>query len=95
VSAYQFNSVYFEYAERVFTAQNIARGTGGADGKMLSGGQLVIAGVAAGLANGIVSSPVEHIRIREFPTYDYHLVFNPFFRSAGAIKYEPNIQRSI
>lgn len=31
---------------------------------MLSGGQLVIAGVAAGLANGVVSGPVEHIRIR-------------------------------
>ncbi|KAG2367125.1 hypothetical protein BDR07DRAFT_1469714 [Suillus spraguei] len=31
---------------------------------MLGGGQLVIAGVAAGLANGVVSGPVEHIRIR-------------------------------
>lgn len=53
-----------EYAKRVFTAQNLARGEGGEEGKMLSGGQLVIAGVAAGLANGIVSGPVEHIRIR-------------------------------
>ncbi|KAG1725266.1 mitochondrial carrier domain-containing protein [Suillus paluster] len=53
-----------EYAKRVFTAQNLARGEGGEEGKMLGGGQLVIAGVAAGLANGIVSGPVEHIRIR-------------------------------
>ncbi|KAJ8588517.1 mitochondrial carrier [Rhizopogon salebrosus TDB-379] len=53
-----------EYTKRIFTAQNLARGAGGAGGKMLSGGQLVIAGVAAGLANGIVSGPVEHIRIR-------------------------------
>ncbi|OAX36526.1 mitochondrial carrier [Rhizopogon vinicolor AM-OR11-026] len=53
-----------EYAKRVFTAQNLTRGIGGADGKMLGGGQLVIAGVAAGLANGVVSGPVEHIRIR-------------------------------
>jgi solute carrier family 25 carnitine/acylcarnitine transporter 20/29 len=54
-----------EYAKRIFTAQNLARGEGGEEGKMLSGGQLVIAGVAAGLANGVVSGPVEHIRIRE------------------------------
>lgn len=53
-----------EYAKRVFTTQNLTRGEGGPDGKMLSGGQLVIAGVAAGLANGLVSGPVEHIRIR-------------------------------
>lgn len=53
-----------EYAKRIFTAQNLARGEGGVEGKMLGGGQLVIAGVAAGLANGIVSGPVEHIRIR-------------------------------
>lgn len=53
-----------EYAKRIFTAQNLARGEGGEEGKMLSGGQLVIAGVAAGLANGVVSGPVEHIRIR-------------------------------
>lgn len=54
-----------EYAKRIFTVQNLARGEGGEEGKMLSGGQLVIAGVAAGLANGVVSGPVEHIRIRE------------------------------
>ncbi|KAG1785371.1 mitochondrial carrier domain-containing protein [Suillus plorans] len=53
-----------EYAKRIFTVQNLARGEGGEEGKMLSGRQLVIAGVAAGLANGVVSGPVEHIRIR-------------------------------
>jgi solute carrier family 25 carnitine/acylcarnitine transporter 20/29 len=53
-----------EYAKRIFTARNLARGEGGEEGKMLGGGQLVIAGVAAGLANGVVSGPVEHIRIR-------------------------------
>jgi len=84
-----------EYAKRVFTTQNLARGVGGVDGKMLGGGQLVIAGVAAGLANGVVSGPVEHIRIREFPLNDQHLARNPFFRSANAVKYEPAVQGSI
>jgi len=54
-----------EYAKRVFAAANLANGRGGEGGKMLSGGQLFIAGVGAGLANGFVSGPVEHIRIRE------------------------------
>jgi len=31
----------------------------------LTGQQLLLAGVFAGLANGVVSGPVEHIRIRE------------------------------
>lgn len=53
-----------EYAKRVFAAANLANGRGGEGGKMLSGGQLFIAGVGAGLANGFVSGPVEHIRIR-------------------------------
>ena len=33
-------------------------------GKDLTAGQLLVAGVLAGLANGVVSGPVEHIRIR-------------------------------
>ena len=33
---------------------------------MLSSGQLFLAGSFAGLANGVVSGPVEHIRISEF-----------------------------
>ncbi|KAG2337731.1 hypothetical protein BDR05DRAFT_1004762 [Suillus weaverae] len=54
------------YSKWIFTAQNLARGEGGVKGKMLGGGQLVIAGVAVGLANGIVSGPVEHIRNQPF-----------------------------
>ncbi|KAF9227056.1 mitochondrial carrier [Gyrodon lividus] len=53
-----------EYAKRVFAGQNLANGRGGDGGRMLGGGQLIIAGVGAGLANGFVSGPVEHIRIR-------------------------------
>ncbi|EDR11557.1 uncharacterized protein LACBIDRAFT_183526 [Laccaria bicolor S238N-H82] len=53
-----------EYAKRLFAAQNLAAGKGGEAGKTLGGGQLFTAGVFAGLANGVVSGPVEHIRIR-------------------------------
>ena len=52
-----------ESTKRYFTAQNLASGTGGADGRLLNSSQLVTAGVAAGLANSVVSGPVEHIRI--------------------------------
>jgi hypothetical protein len=64
---------------------------------MLGGGQLVIAGVAAGLANGVVSGPVEHIGIREsrVTCMSSFRLFNLLFRSADAIKYEPNVQRPI
>jgi solute carrier family 25 carnitine/acylcarnitine transporter 20/29 len=54
-----------EYSKRYFAARNLADGKGGATGKDLSAGQLVTAGVLAGLANGVVSGPVEHIRIRK------------------------------
>ncbi|EIW83468.1 mitochondrial carrier [Coniophora puteana RWD-64-598 SS2] len=53
-----------EFAKRKFAEQNAARGVGGDGGKLLSASQLVVAGVGAGLANGWVSGPVEHIRIR-------------------------------
>ncbi|KAI0032884.1 mitochondrial carrier [Vararia minispora EC-137] len=53
-----------EYAKRYFAQKNVTSGVGGSDGKMLSAGQLFTAGVAAGLGNGFVSGPVEHIRIR-------------------------------
>ncbi|CAK5281193.1 unnamed protein product [Mycena citricolor] len=53
-----------ESTKRFFAERNRASGTGGADGKLLSDGQIFSAGVAAGLANGFVSGPVEHIRIR-------------------------------
>lgn len=43
---------------------NLKNGVGGTDGKELSAGQLVFAGSMAGIANSVVSGPVEHIRIR-------------------------------
>ncbi|KIY44545.1 mitochondrial carrier [Fistulina hepatica ATCC 64428] len=53
-----------EYTKRMFASHNRAKGLGGKDGATFGGGQLFTAGVAAGLANGFVSCPVEHIRIR-------------------------------
>lgn len=43
----------------------MANGRGGDGGKNLTGSQLFIGGVLAGLSNGVVSGPVEHIRISE------------------------------
>ena len=54
-----------EYSKRFFAARNVRDGRGGPDGMALGSGQLFISGVFAGLANGVVSGPVEHIRIRE------------------------------
>ncbi|KAJ7212994.1 mitochondrial carrier domain-containing protein [Mycena pura] len=53
-----------ESTKRFFAARNLANGIGGEGGKTLTGGQVFTAGVLAGLANGFVSGPVEHIRIR-------------------------------
>ncbi|KAK7043211.1 Mitochondrial carrier protein ymc2 [Paramarasmius palmivorus] len=53
-----------EYMKRFYAERNVLRGYGGPGGQNLSGDQLVISGVLAGLANGFVSGPVEHIRIR-------------------------------
>jgi len=53
-----------EYSKRFFAGQNLSRGRGGPDGTMLSDGQIFTSGVVAGVANGVVSGPVEHIRIR-------------------------------
>ncbi|KAJ6538860.1 mitochondrial carrier domain-containing protein [Mycena vulgaris] len=53
-----------EYAKRIFAARNVEKGTGGEGGATLSGDQIFTAGVLAGVANGFVSGPVEHIRIR-------------------------------
>ena len=53
-----------EYTKRALAQMNIKSGRGGPDGKELSGGQFVFAGSVAGLANSVVSGPVEHIRIR-------------------------------
>lgn len=53
-----------EYSKRYFAKLNLEKGIGGPNGVLLTGPQLVAAGVYAGLANSIVSGPVEHIRIR-------------------------------
>ncbi|KAF6763143.1 mitochondrial carrier with solute carrier repeats [Ephemerocybe angulata] len=53
-----------EYAKRMFASQNASLGLGGEGGKTLTRSQLFYSGVFAGLANGVVSGPVEHIRIR-------------------------------
>lgn len=57
-----------EYTKRYFAQQNVLKGRGGSDGMTLGSGQLFTAGVFAGLANGVVSGPVEHIRIRAPPS---------------------------
>jgi len=49
-----------EYAKRFFASRNLAGGRS----ENLTGGQFFTSGVVAGLANGVVSGPVEHIRIR-------------------------------
>ena len=54
-----------EYAKRIFASQNLAAGRGGEGGKTLTSQQLFVSGVFAGLSNGVVSGPIEHIRIRE------------------------------
>lgn len=64
-----------EYSKRFFARRNLEEGKGGPTGFMLTGPQLVAAGIFAGVANGVVSGPVEHIRIRlqtqsaQNPTY--------------------------
>ena len=70
-----------EYVKRAFAERNLARGLGGPDGKLLGADQLMFAGIAAGLGNGFVSGPVEHIRIREFcrlPLQEFH-PFSSFY----------------
>ncbi|KAJ7782412.1 mitochondrial carrier domain-containing protein [Mycena maculata] len=53
-----------ENVKRHFAVRNLSKGTSGEGGATLSGDQLFTAGVLAGVANGFVSGPVEHIRIR-------------------------------
>jgi solute carrier family 25 (mitochondrial carnitine/acylcarnitine transporter), member 20/29 len=55
-----------EHTKRYFASKNLASGIGGENGALLTAPQLLTAGVAAGLANGFVSGPVEHIRIRKY-----------------------------
>ncbi|KAI4523288.1 mitochondrial carrier [Schizophyllum commune Loenen D] len=68
-----------EYTKRIFQAQNLARGVGGPDGTAFGSGQLFTAGVVAGIANGIVSCPVEHIRIR----LQTQSAINPIYKGPG------------
>ncbi|KAF8513913.1 mitochondrial carrier [Hysterangium stoloniferum] len=53
-----------ESTKRYFATQNILKGRGGSDGREFTAPQLVFAGAFAGVANALVSGPVEHIRIR-------------------------------
>lgn len=53
-----------EGSKRYFAQKNVERNYGGPGGINLSASQLFVSGVFAGLANGVVSGPVEHIRIR-------------------------------
>ncbi|TRM70257.1 mitochondrial carrier domain-containing protein [Schizophyllum amplum] len=68
-----------EWTKRVFAQQNLARGVGGPEGTGFGAGQLFTAGVAAGIANGIVSCPVEHIRIR----LQTQSATNPVYKGPG------------
>lgn len=60
----------FNYARRAFEAQNAAKegkslaSLAGAEPKPLSYGQYYASGAFAGIANTVLSSPIEHIRIR-------------------------------
>ncbi len=83
-----------EYSKRFFAAQNVRNGRGGPDGMVLGSGQLFIAGVFAGLANGVVSGPVEHIRIREQTFSSLSFVPNlvPSFQSPRLISPLPRIR---
>ncbi|KAK5729641.1 carrier protein ymc1, partial [Elasticomyces elasticus] len=56
----------FNYARRAFEAQNAAKSSlpGAVTPSALSYGQYYAAGAFAGVANTILSSPIEHIRIR-------------------------------
>jgi hypothetical protein len=56
-----------EYAKRIFVQRNIDQrvSAAGPDGKILTPVQLVASGAFAGISNGFVSGPVEHIRIRK------------------------------
>jgi solute carrier family 25 carnitine/acylcarnitine transporter 20/29 len=70
-----------EYSKRYFAGENLANGKGGVGGKDLSAGQLVVGGVMAGLANGVVSGPVEHIRIRK--SFGLFTSITPTIQSSG------------
>ena len=60
-----------EYAKRIFVQRNIDQrvSSAGPDGRILTPMQLIASGAFAGIANGFVSGPVEHIRIRTLPSH--------------------------
>jgi len=53
-----------EACKRHYTQSNLTHGLGGPEGKLLNGQQLLLSGALAGVCNGFVSGPVEHLRIR-------------------------------
>ncbi|KAF8326646.1 mitochondrial carrier [Cantharellus anzutake] len=65
-----------ESSKRYFAKSNLATGRGGPDGKALTPLQLAAAGAFAGVANGFVSGPVEHIRIRLQAQPDKNRLYN-------------------
>lgn len=64
-----------EYSKRFFAKRNLEEGKGGPTGLFLTGPQLVASGIFAGVANGVVSGPVEHIRIRTSPSRPFSLSY--------------------
>ncbi|KAJ3013686.1 Mitochondrial carrier protein ymc2 [Thoreauomyces humboldtii] len=60
--AIQFGAL--EYAKRQFTLHNTRNATVGVDPTQLSAPQLFLAGAASGIANSILSGPIEHVRTR-------------------------------
>ncbi|PVG02470.1 putative YMC1-protein of the mitochondrial carrier family [Serendipita vermifera] len=81
-----------EYMKRVFTTQNLRSGRGGPDGKTLEPLQLAIAGASAGIANSVVSGPVEHIRIRLQTQSATKPLYNGPFDAIKKIAAEKGIQ---
>ncbi|ODQ67489.1 mitochondrial carrier [Nadsonia fulvescens var. elongata DSM 6958] len=62
-----------EFMKRMFTGRNIQAGM--ADTR-LSSGQFYLSGAAAGIANGFLASPIEHIRIRLQTQTSVPLLYN-------------------
>ncbi|KAI1807472.1 mitochondrial carrier [Daldinia bambusicola] len=54
----------FGYARRYFESQNAKNGTSSSSSKDLTFGQYFAAGAFAGVANSVISGPIEHVRIR-------------------------------
>ena len=62
----------------------------------LLGSQLLVAGSLAGLGNGFISGPVEHIRIRaSFPVRGLRFTQASEFRDANTVEYESRLSRPV